>query len=70
MEFAPAPTTPQVHTDGAGQDSAVEFLRGRSIAAESRVPLCLQETVDFVQKSEEHAAGSEDNENSRGIGEV
>lgn len=51
----------------AGQDPAVELLRGRLIVGESRAVFCQQETVDIVQKSEEWAAQSDDNENSWGV---
>lgn len=70
LQLAPAAAaTPQVGV----QDPAVELLPGRWTAAEPRPVFCQQETVDFVQKSEEQAAKSDDNENSwgvRGAGEL
>lgn len=67
LELTPAPITPQVRVHTAGRDPAVELLRGRLIVGESRAVFCQQETVDFVQKSEEWAAQSDDTENSWGV---
>lgn len=65
------PIRAQVRVHAAGQDPRVELLR--LIMAEPRVLFCQQEAVDFVQKSGEQAAKSDDNENSwgvRGAGEL